>query len=121
MKTIKKIRVNSFPKRTDEDTIGEEITTKVRRILDENEPLTDGAPLIYTPKERGVVPEYNIRTDKWQIAMGAMDRVSEFKLSEYMKKNDNLTNNTMDESSNDAGTTNPTNQTDTANQNNQSA
>ena len=32
---------------------GENILTKVRRILDENEPLTDGAPLIYTPKEDG--------------------------------------------------------------------
>ena len=86
MKTIKKIRINNFPKRTEEDKIGEELITKIRRILDENEPLTDGAPLIYTPKEKGVIPEYNIRTDKWDIAMGAMDRVSEYKLSEYMKK-----------------------------------
>ena len=88
MKTIKNIRINSFPKRTEEDTVGEELITKIKRIMDENEPLTDGAPLIYTPKENGVVPEYNIRTDKWEIAMGAMDRVSEYKLSEYMKKTD---------------------------------
>ena len=88
MKTIKNIRINSFPKRTEEDTIGEELITKIKRIMDENEPLTDGAPLIYTPKENGVVPEYNIRTDKWEIAMGAMDRISDYKLSEYMKKTD---------------------------------
>lgn len=88
MKTIKKIRIDSFPKRTDEDIVGEELITKIRRVLDENEPLTDGAPLIYTPKEKGVIPEYNIRTDKWQLAMGAMDRVSEYKLSEYMKKSE---------------------------------
>lgn len=88
MKKIKKIRINSFPERKEEDTIGEELIIKIKRILDENEPLTDGAPLIYTPKEKGVIPEYNIRTDKWQIAMGAMDRVSEYKLSEYMKKTD---------------------------------
>ena len=36
-----------FPTKYEE---GENILTKVRRILDENEPLTDGAPLIYTPK-----------------------------------------------------------------------
>lgn len=88
MKTINKIRINNFPKRTDEDIVGEELITKIRRVLDENEPLTDGAPLIYTPKEKGVIPEYNIRTDKWQLAMGAMDRVSEYKLSEYMKKSE---------------------------------
>lgn len=64
---------------------GENILTKVRRILDENEPLTDGAPLIYTSKKDGVRPEYDIRTDKWNIAMEAMDRVNAYKISEYLK------------------------------------
>lgn len=68
---------------------GENIITKVRRILDENEPLTDGAPLIYTPKEDGVKPEYDIRTDKWQIAINAMDRVNAYKLSDYTKNGRN--------------------------------
>lgn len=121
MKTIKKIRTNSFPKRTDEDTMGEELITKIRRILDENEPLSDGAPLIYTPKEKGVVPEYNIRTDKWEIAMGAMDRVSEYKISEYMKKVDNVTDNTEKQPTNNQEQTNTADQTNTTNQTNQSA
>lgn len=68
---------------------GESILTKVRRILDENEPLTDGAPLIYTPKEDGVKPEFDIRTDKWQIAINAMDRVNAYKLSDYTKNGRN--------------------------------
>lgn len=68
---------------------GESILTKVRRILDENEPLTDGAPLIYTPKEDGVKPEYDIRTDKWQIAINAMDRVNAYKLTDYTKNGRN--------------------------------
>lgn len=68
---------------------GENILTKIRRILDENEPLTDGAPLIYTPKEDGVKPEYDIRTDKWQIAINAMDRVNAYKLSDYTKNGRN--------------------------------
>lgn len=101
MKRINKIRISSFPKREEEDTIGEELITKIRRILDESEPLTDGAPLIYTPKERGVIPEYNIRTDKWEIAMGAMDRVSEYKLSEYMKKTDKKQEDTQNNTSNE--------------------
>ena len=68
---------------------GENILTKVRRILDENEPLTDGAPLIYTPKEDGVKPEFDIRTDKWQIAINAMDGVNAYKLSDYTKNGRN--------------------------------
>lgn len=114
MKTIKKIRIDNFPKRTDEDIVGEELITKIRRVLDENEPLTDGAPLIYTPKEKGVIPEYNIRTDKWQLAMGAMDRVSEYKLSEYMKKGELK----PEEGNNEPNSPTETNET---NENNQSA
>lgn len=75
-----------FPTKYEE---GENILTKVRRILDENEPLTDGAPLIYTPKEDGVKPEFDIRTDKWQIAINAMDRVNAYKLSDYTKNGRN--------------------------------
>ena len=71
-----------FPTKYEE---GENILTKVRRILDENEPLTDGAPLIYTPKEDGVKPEFDIRTDKWQVAINAMDKVNAYKLSDYTK------------------------------------
>ena len=53
---------------------------------DENEPLTDGAPMIYTPKQAGVRDDCNVRTDKWTLAMNAMDRVNNYKLNEYLKK-----------------------------------
>lgn len=82
-------RYNPFKEFETKYEEGENIITKVRRILDENEPLTDGAPLIYTPKEDGVKPEYDIRTDKWQIAINAMDRVNAYKLSDYTKNGRN--------------------------------
>ena len=62
---------------------------KMKRVMDENEPITDGAPPIYTPKESGVVDAYNIRADRWQIAMNAMDRVNSYKASEYLKNSEN--------------------------------
>ena len=52
---------------------GESIEEKVRRIVETKEPIEDGAPLIYTPKEDGVVAAYNIRTDRWEIAQNAMN------------------------------------------------
>lgn len=82
-------RYNPFKEFETEYEEGENILTKIRRILDENEPLTDGAPLIYTPKQDGVKPEYDIRTDKWQIAINAMDRVNAYKLSDYTKNGRN--------------------------------
>ena len=82
-------RFNPFKEFETKYEEGENIITKTRRILDENEPLTDGAPLIYTPKEDGVRPEHDIRTDKWQVAINAMDRVNAYKLSDYTKNGKN--------------------------------
>ena len=39
---------------------GEQIQEKVRRIVNNNEPITDGAPIIFTEKKDGVLPEYNL-------------------------------------------------------------
>ena len=41
---------------------GETIETKVERVTANNEPITDGAEIVYTEKKNGVMPEYNIRT-----------------------------------------------------------
>lgn len=86
MKRINKIRVNNFAGMIKMIDPGETLIKKCQRILDEGEPLTDGAPLIYTPKEAGVRDDCNIRTDKWALAMDAMDRVNNYKLNEYLKK-----------------------------------
>ena len=61
--------------------IGESIENKVRRITENNEPITDGAPIIYTNRDDGVLPAYNIRTDRWEIAQQAMDAVNQANLA----------------------------------------
>lgn len=60
---------------------GESIENKVRRITENNEPITDGAPIIYTNRDDGVLPAYNIRTDRWEIAQAAMDAVNQANLA----------------------------------------
>ena len=62
-------------------TEGETIETKVARIVQNKEPITDGAPMIYTEKEQGVMPAYNVRTDRWEIAENAMDKVNAAKMA----------------------------------------
>ena len=62
---------------------GESIEVKIRRIVDEKEPITDGAPIIFTDAKDGVRPEFNPRTDRWEIAIDAMDKVSNYQLSKY--------------------------------------
>ena len=68
---------------------GESIENKCARIVENNEPISDGAPLTYTKRSDGVRPEYNVRTDKWDIAIETMDKVSQAKknkIKENMNK-----------------------------------
>jgi len=58
---------------------GEPIELKIERIVSNKEPITDGAPSIFTERKEGVVSAYNIRTDRWEIAADAMDLVSKSK------------------------------------------
>ena len=55
---------------------GESIETKVNRIVNNKEPIKDGAPLIYTERKEGVRQSTNIRTDRFEVAVEAMDKVS---------------------------------------------
>ena len=57
------------------------IEEKVRKIMNSKEPITDGAPLIYTERKEGVKPSYNIRTDRWEHAVEAMDKVTKAKIA----------------------------------------
>lgn len=56
--------------------IGETIEQKIRRIVNNKEPITDGAPIVYTERKEGVRPEFDIRTDRFDIAIDAMDKVA---------------------------------------------
>ena len=58
---------------------GETIETKVARITQNKEPITDSAPIIFTEKKDGVLPAYNIRTDRFDIALEAMDKIGRSK------------------------------------------
>lgn len=60
---------------------GETIEQKVARILANNEPISDGAPEIFTERKDGVQPAYNIRTDRFEIATEAMDVVNKSRVA----------------------------------------
>ena len=61
-----------------EITEGESIEKKIDRMVETNEPIGETAPMIYTKKTDGVIPAYDIKTDKWEIAQDAMSKISDF-------------------------------------------
>lgn len=58
---------------------GETIEMKIRRIVNNGEKIKDGAPEIFTERKEGVKPGYNIRTDRFEIAVDAMDKITRSK------------------------------------------
>lgn len=54
---------------------GERIEMRIARIVNNNEPIDDVAPLIYTERKEGVLPAYDIRTDRMEVALHGMDIV----------------------------------------------
>ena len=66
-------RVNSQIKRTPTEQ-GESIEEMLRRCTASNEPIEATAPMIYTEKADGVLPQYDIRTDRTDLALDAIDK-----------------------------------------------
>lgn len=54
---------------------GEKIEHKISRIVNQKEPIKDGAPIIFTDRKDGVQPQFDIRTDRFEIAVEGMDAV----------------------------------------------
>lgn len=72
----KKQEINKGLISINESYEGETIEQKINRITNNKEPITDGAPLIYTERKKGTEAQYNIKTDRFEIAVDAMDKVN---------------------------------------------
>lgn len=72
--------------------IGESIEEKVRRVTTTNEPIEDSAPMIYTDRKDGVKPQYDIRTDRFDIAIQAMDKVTAAEIAKRQSQEETATN-----------------------------
>lgn len=73
---MKKVGINYRSKLGTTLVEGESLELKIDRMTQNNEPIGDSAPLIYTARKDGVIAAYDIRTDKWDIALDAMEKVN---------------------------------------------
>jgi uncharacterized protein (UPF0335 family) len=69
-RVIQKSKIQGVPKEK-----GESIERKVERMVHNGEPITDGAPEIFTERKDGVLKGFDVRTDKWEVAASAMEIV----------------------------------------------
>lgn len=62
--------------RSNDNYEGETIEQKVERIMNNNDEPSDGAQPIFTERKEGVLPGTNIRTDRWEVALEAQDKMN---------------------------------------------
>ena len=72
---------------------GETIEAKMRRILNNKEPIKDVAPTLYTDRKDGVLPQYDIRADRMELAAEALDKVA---THHHMKRSEQIGERTFD-------------------------
>nr|WAE43711.1 MAG: hypothetical protein [Microviridae sp.] len=72
-----------------ESTTGEPIEHKIRRALENQEPIDETLDLIFTERRDGVKHEYNPRGDKWEEAIDAIGQKTKSQIAqrkEYLDK-----------------------------------
>lgn len=65
---------------------GETIEQMVRRLKNNEEPIDASAPEIFTERSEGVISQFNIRADRWELAAEAMDSLTKSKIAAREKK-----------------------------------
>lgn len=81
---MKKVKITYTSSMCTEIREGESIEKKIDRMTQTQEPIGETAPIVYTTKTEGIIPAYDVRTDKWEIAQDAMSKVNN-KRSEISK------------------------------------
>lgn len=56
---------------------GETIESRIKRMVSNGEPIGDAAPMRYTERKDGVLAESDVRTDKFDVALENMDKITE--------------------------------------------
>lgn len=64
---------------------GEPLEIQIERMISNGEGLEVGKEMIFTERKDGVLPGYNIRTDKWKVANEAGEKLYGLGLSEREK------------------------------------
>lgn len=85
---MRKANYNYVPMKGNTAYEADTLETTVKKMLENGEPIGDLVNMEYTERKDGVRPEFNVRTDKMDLAMEAMsvaDKTHKAKRAERMK------------------------------------
>lgn len=72
---FRKPKFNTTRLSVNTSTEADHFHVKIAKMLENKEPIEAVTPLIYTARKDGVIPQYDIRADKWDIAMEARNEI----------------------------------------------
>lgn len=76
-RTVRRNKLGSSRIKLNQSTQGELLHEKIERMLTNGEPMEDASVAIqYSERKDGVLSQFDIRTDKWDLAQEAMNKVS---------------------------------------------
>lgn len=64
------------------DTVADSIEQEMRRARSNKEPIKATAKITYNDRKEGVLPQHDIRTDRFEIALMATDKIHASKYAE---------------------------------------
>lgn len=70
------------------DTEGLSLEEQLRQATANNTPIDARAPMIYTEKKDGVLPQYDPRTDRYDLALDAIEKVQKAEIAKGDNKPD---------------------------------
>ena len=86
---MKAVYFNKSRLKTTEAFEGESLEEKIRRVTETNAPIEAVSPMYYNERKDGVQAGTNIRTDKFDVALKAMDSIAQ---GVRQKRNERLQN-----------------------------
>lgn len=72
----KRIIMSNTTINQNESVEGEPIEIRIERILENGEGVSDASPVIHQERGDGVQPEYDIRTDRFDLALDGQDYIN---------------------------------------------
>lgn len=80
---------------------GESIEEMLRRLSANKEPIPNTVPPIYTPKEEGVMGDYDIRHDRFDTAYEASDKYAASQTAKGAEKGETSTKEATEQTKNE--------------------
>ena len=68
--------------------LGERLEVKIKRMAENKEPITEISEPVYGSRADGVQPSTNIRSDRWDAAIDAMDVISKSRVAKRDNKHE---------------------------------